>query len=824
MNRIKIVFFLLLPCVQMALAQTPYRGDGKALMGIAHQVIEQTSGQLAEDKTMPRWAYQISFVVPDSAAFKGGLQSGDVLLAWDNHTLDEVSTAERSTALRDYLKQQKRIGEPLSIRFLRYSVQLGDSTPVSSAQLKNDWLSYLKHPQKNQTKRLELIYHVKVFDKVINLGKRYDDIALVTKSELLSEILTMQDKKLAEFAPTDWQAPLYELPQTLVSTFNLSVDYADLIDRFEEDEKWQRRFINQHFQYAHREPFKLLPMMDDYTTTLKQQSTKGITSLMRFLGRQFTTTSTISSIPLSIPTSEYLADHLEFINQVLALAHQERKQALRQLNTTEQETLINELPQLMDRFAHSYYIHHNNHDDSLLIHRQNQKLLSLLEKVEISAFIRASDILLLLKNKTWLKHLQQQATKWRKEAKSQTTTGVLGKIIASQESSYGRVIIGDMDNNIYTEPATVIIDLGGNDKYYGANTPSQVPINALIDWQGDDLYSSTLPFAQGSTLLGVSLLFDFSGDDRYVSAYYTQGVAIGGVAMVYDASGDDHYKGQRFAQGVGFWGVGILFDRAGDDRYSAWRYAQGVGGVAGVGLLLDVRGQDHYEAIGESRSSYGTIGNFQASSQGFGVGFRGYVPGGIGLLLDGGGQDNYQAGNFAQGVGYFFALGVLRDFGEDNDVYHASRYGMGASAHSAAGVLIEDGGNDRYAGNHIALIGSAWDLGLAAFWDKQGDDVYRDTARGFTMGVAAHNGHSVFLDSQGRDRYRIDPKQWQVPSNQYHGGYSFAFFIDAGGEEDDYRYEKLANNSFLYEYGHGFMIDLSSPLTAQSQGQFWSVQ
>lgn len=803
------------------------RGDGKALIGIGHHLIKR-----GEDASGPRWGYQISFILPGSAAFKGGLQMGDILLSWDGHTLDQVSTPRRSQALRNYLKQHKRVGEPLAIKFLRYSVQVGDTTPTTSSALKRQWLGYLQHPKVNQTQQINITYHAKVINRVITLGQRYDDIDLPQQADLLKTLLPIND----EF---DLAPPLYDLPQTLISTFSLSHDYADLLSRYETDQKWQQQFVNKRFRYLQRSPFDLLPMTENYTQSLWQHSQQDLLSLLSLLSGELGTSSGTHSRSVvalnkpTVPTSTKQQEHLDFIVEVLAQAHVARQQAFRLLTQKEQQQLVQELPQLLDRFAKSYYIHQDG-GDALEINRQNQQLLSWLRKIDVRAFFIASEILLQLTDKRWLSQLQKNAPQWFDELRTKNqpankssmhkqSIGVIGGVIADINSTYGRIIIGSGENNIYTQPVAVIIDLGGNDKYYGANSPQHTPINIIVDSQGNDLYSSTVPYAQGATLLGVSLLFDFSGDDRYLAHYYGQGVAIGGVAVLYDEAGDDRYSGQRFAQGVGFWGVGVLHDKAGMDYYTAWRYAQGVGGVGGIGVLLDDRGDDHYHAVGESRSSYGTMGNFQSSSQGFGVGFRGYAPGGTGVLLDGGGTDYYEAGNFAQGVGYFFAVGILRDFGDDDDVYHASRYGIGASAHSAAGVFIEDGGNDRYAGNHIALIGSAWDLALAAFWDKQGDDTYRQTARGFSIGVAAHNGHSVFLDSAGEDSYRIEATQQQVPNNDYHGGSSFAFFIDAGGQKDRYYPWKFDNNSLLYEYNHAFMIDLPTPLTAQSQHQFWQI-
>ena len=787
------------------------RGDGKALIGIAHHLIERK-----EEGASPRWAYRVSFILPNSAAFKGGIKVGDILLSWDGKHLDTISTSSRASALRDYLKMQKRVGDELRISLIRYTSYIGDSTQTLTPATQKQWLSYLRHPKKNLDKNLRIAHKAEKIDKVITLGKRQDDIELPEQKTLFKGLLNGKEDAI------NLENPLYGLPQELISTFNLSADYADLLERYEEDEKIQSRFIHKRFQYLHRSPFDLLPVTQHQTDQIITQSEKGHRALLKLLSKQLDISLPQSAFKkLTFPISDKLDEHTDFINQILEKTHQAHKKAFAKLQDEEIAKLKQELPQLMGRFANSFYIHQGDDKDNTAADKQNRELLEFLQKVDLSAFFTATSYLLQLTDKKWLSQLNKHSKKWLSEKHNTKNTRTLNSIITQYESTYGRVIIGSEENNIYTQPAAVIIDLGGNDKYYGANSPQKTPINLLVDQAGDDFYSSALPYAQAATLLGVSLLFDYQGNDRYVGSYYAQAVAIGGVALLYDEQGDDHYWGQRFAQGVGFWGVGLLHDGNGDDRYHAWRYAQGVGGVGGIGLLLEKQGDDRYHALGEGRSSYNTIGNFQSSSQGFGVGFRGYAPGGTGVLIDQQGKDIYEAGNFAQGTGYFFALGILRDLGEQDDTYAASRYGIGASAHSAAGVFIEDGGNDHYSGNHIALLGSAWDLALAAFWDKKGNDSYRQTARGFSIGVAAHNGHSVFLDSAGKDNYHIKTKQVQAPRNDYHGGSSFAFFIDAGGDEDNYHQEKFNNNSLLYEYNHAFMLDLPSPIDAQTKKRFW---
>ena len=251
----------------------------------------------------------------------------------------------------------------------------------------------------------------------------------------------------------------------------------------------------------------------------------------------------------------------------------------------------------------------------------------------------------------------------------------------------------------------------------------------------------------------------------------------------------------------------MLLDAAGNDNYQSNLFAQGVGGVKGLGLLLDNSGDDFYLAGGRDKSSYGTSGVFKGSSQGLGIGFRGYASGGIGMLLDGAGQDSFWAGNFSQGTGYYFGLGIIRNFGTGADRYTASRYGQGASAHSAAGILLDDGGDDIYGGYKVALQGAAWDLGLAALVDKQGDDVYNGL-NGFSQAASSHNGMAFFIDEAGTDVYAGD--QARAENNDYHGGASLSFFLDGGGAQD--LYSTGENDSVTMRDEYGIRADLRGSL------------
>ena len=443
-----------------------------------------------------------------------------------------------------------------------------------------------------------------------------------------------------------------------------------------------------------------------------------------------------------------------------------------------------------------------------------QKLLSLGRKIDYSALAQSAQLIAQLSNDVWLANFKAIAAQFAKDHQGEfqqyTKQVGAGKIIYFEELPSGNLVILDQGDNEVSKSVSYLIDIGGNDHYRnnaGGAFDAQHPVSFLIDYAGEDNYASTSPVSQGSGFVGVGLLLDLQGDDIYISNGYAQGFSLFGVGLLIDVEGNDRYHGQEGHQGVGMWGLGLHLDLQGNDAYHAHFYAQGFGAPKGIGLLLDNSGNDFYYAKGKHQSAYGTSGVYSGFSQGAAFGLRRQASGGMGFLLDKQGKDRFEAGNFSQGTGYFFGMGVLRNSGEEDDRYYGSRYTQSASAHSAIGVLIEDGGDDYYSGILGASQSAAWDLAASVLIDKQGDDTYYSENNSFSIGAAAHNGFAIFIDEHGDDSYRL-PKKWQkrATQNGYHGGSSFAFFLDADGE-DKYWQDHFKNNHQHLEGEYGFMVD-----------------
>lgn len=323
----------------------------------------------------------------------------------------------------------------------------------------------------------------------------------------------------------------------------------------------------------------------------------------------------------------------------------------------------------------------------------------------------------------------------------------------------------------------VLLDHRGNDRY-AATAPGADPSSATLgygilwDTEGNDRYEGSEQ-AQASALFGAALLVDGRGSNRFVASSRSQAQAIGGIAVLLGGDGDDAFHAQTYSQASGGpLGVALLVDPGGNDRYTLDNtplvrpspqlpdrnvsMGQGAGyglrGVftdgrstaGGIGLLLDLAGDDRYEA--------------QVFAQG--VGYHE----GLGMLVDDGGDDRFAAAWYAMGAGVHQAAGVLLERGRGNDVYRSSHeVALGAANDLSVGVFVDEGGDDTYEAGQLSLgVGHANSTGV--FVDASGDDRYA-VASGDCRALGAayqpdwgNAGESLpnlglFMDLGGRDSY-----------------------------------------------------------------------
>ena len=349
----------------------------------------------------------------------------------------------------------------------------------------------------------------------------------------------------------------------------------------------------------------------------------------------------------------------------------------------------------------------------------------------------------------------------------------------------GRIVISGSakDEHRYSD-AFLVVDLGGNDTYFGSagSTPSlSIPVSLYIDIEGDDRYINDdeyLP-SQGSAILGAAMLLDMKGDDYYESKRLSQGAAMLGIGILADMEGDDEYRMWTSGQGAAYFGVGLAIDNRGNDEYYIWGDGQGYGGVGGIGSLVNRSGNDKYWAEPSSAKvfrpdpGHSVDGKINYSYvQGCGVGRRGDITdghswgGGMGAIIDLEGKDSYESGNWSVGCGYWYGIGLAYD-GSGDDHYKTGNWSQAAGAHFCIGALFDEGGDDIHEcwQSKGAGLGFGHDFTLAMFVNKGGNDVYK--LQGDGLGYAINMSNVFFFDTEGDDEYITGGKRYNFGWNNY---------------------------------------------------------
>jgi len=742
----------------------------------------------------------IPVVLYQSAAEKAGIQRDDVIVTYDNQNFDSIQKSKMLETFRNYIRDDKKINEQLHLKILRkkhfyYGKKQTEIIPETQLN-PNEFQKRMEDQLPGETITITIEKEVSEITITACLGRKphMRNIAPPDNAELYPEYENQTDDNI-------------QTMNQLIHDYQLNDAYEDLIQRLSDDEWWDDGFRTRFFRYAHRSPQKF-PLMASNLVKRFENSVEDNTINAFDL---YNTAANLMDVDAMAEENQYI-DRLALscgqsithffhalndFHQILLNLHQQTFSAL---SETDMRLLNDQTPIIMKRFVDHYYLDIGANIQEMEHHR---KISVLAKNIQYSYLYRASYLLQQLSNSDLLTslHLLVNLNANGFDERPEKL-GISGDVLCIKQFENNYFVIGGPGFTKYTRPLDWIIDLGGDDLYLdnAGAAKGDKKVSVVIDLNGNDQYSSTEQWSQGAGFMGFGIVIDKSGNDCYTAKSSSQGCGVMGVGHLIDLSGNDQYYGQEFHQGVSFWGIGSLIDCNGNDYYHSSLFSQAVGGTYGLGLLIDCKGDDRYFATGKHKSSYETDGIFRGSSQGFGIGFRGISSGGIGILIDMNGSDQMMAGNFSQGGGYFFGLGILKNAGINNDLYVASRYGQGFSAHSAAGILIDEGGDDIYKGSQGAVQSAAWDLGIAALVDHSGNDQYHAGLTFFSQGAAAHNGFSMFLDLNGSDQYLSDPSGIaRAQSNDYHNGNSLGFFIDKGGQQDSY--EKQGLNNFHYMNG-----------------------
>jgi len=557
--------------------------------------------------------------------------------------------------------------------------------------------------------------------------------------------------------------PEEQLANRLIDQFKITSDYKDLRHRLARLSERGDQFRLSRVAYIQREPFQLRTVagttMDGIETALNRRDMSAAFGLAA-------TWLDASGIPpfKALKMGLSLNEHLDQLVGLLQQLRRTREEAFAKLSEEDRKYLADNCDKLFDMFADAKDL--------------DPRVLEIAARVDLTKLLESGQALWRLGNDGYLDDLESAVRKaWQAAGRPEG-------IFINRDSPVGKIVVAGNGNTWHTEDAAILLDLGGKDFYTnnaGASRGEIMPGAVLIDFDGDDAYEATFAWTQGAARMGHGVLIDRRGNDQYIGTQWAQGAAVLGTALFLDEAGNDTYRADQYAQAVASWGIAIHADYEGDDVYESRLLSQGVALPGGAGWLLDGRGNDRYYAKGKHATEYGDAGIFDSWSQGCGIGLRGYESGGIAILYDGAGIDRYEAGNFSQGGGYYFGIGLFRDGGRENDTYIGSRYNQGFAAHEAIGYFEEVGGNDFYTTRQAVAQGASWDESIVAFIDRDGDDVYEGGAS-FSQGASAHNGFALFLDLAGSNRFVYAGQQGNAGPNDYHGGKSLSLFVSEGRE------------------------------------------
>ncbi|MEW6040423.1 MAG: hypothetical protein AB1633_02770 [Elusimicrobiota bacterium] len=315
------------------------------------------------------------------------------------------------------------------------------------------------------------------------------------------------------------------------------------------------------------------------------------------------------------------------------------------------------------------------------------------------------------------------------------------------KSKDGKIIISGGADDEYSisdiENADIIIDLGGNNSYFGnVCSASENQIKVLIDF-GKNIRIETSSPAAGSGIFGIGLMYlpNPQGRKTIKTGSYSLGCGICGVGAAF-ISGPAELLSDVFSQGCAAFGLGVLkHNRASGSIYKADYFSQGAGSTMGLGLFsltgssVSISGGF---AVQDSREPLG----FTSMCQGVGFGPRALAGGGIGIAVLETDNSEIKSSYFAQGSGYWHALGVFHVTGNVNK-FQTRRYSQGAGVHSASGMMFLSGEKNQTVNWGVGPA-YGWDLSHGIFISSGNDNIFQAD---WGSACGANGGRGLFYAS-----------------------------------------------------------------------------
>ena len=784
--------------------------EEKGWLGIAYKLPAQLPKEPGTGKALQ--AVEVTMIMPDSGAETAGLHEGDLIVGIDGAPIE--SKGDKTLLAFGTAVSEKHPGEKLKLRILRGKDLLEQEVMIGPYPRVDPVLK--PHPDlenklsgNNKSLLGEVLGKENLTDEYLRLIADFHK----ETDKVVSPMILHGDH--SNFDSKVKQGGDERTTQTVQIARQGVSEKANAVSPM----KWNGNynpFRLQEVNYVMYNPLQLPMVARKLTDRLHGAFDKthhDLAALMRTAMDELDTTYIPPKQGGDKPPAD-LSEYVERLLKAIRHANSERAAVLSVLNADEIDFLYATAPTLIEGESDSPNKEPTEEDQQKAEAEEKEdtarwlRFFKLVLKLDIPRLLNASAEVAQALDPDMLASLIKKSSKLDRYPR--------GRIVRKEknltviDTPAGRVMIGGTHDNTYTEDAALILDLGGNDKYFNhaGGSTKRYPFSVVIDLSGDDVYSSTEDFAQGAGFFGGGFLVDLEGNDRYIAKNHSQGAGILGTGILADLSGQDQYTAITDSQGAGNLGIGILAEGGGDDSYFGNYFVQGAGDVEGFGAIVEAGGDDNYFAGGLFQDMRAPGKSYKSMSQGFGFGIRPDdslvgASGGIGVIAEAEGNDTYVADYFAQGSSYWFAMGILDDR-KGNDRYISGRYSQGAGIHSSAGILIDGEGDDVYLADFGVAQGCGHDFGIGFLLDNGGNDRY--IAGAIAQGAGNDNGIGVLSDNGGNDEYYLNRLgQGRGNFEPARDAGSFGFLFDTGGT-DVYSLGGK-NNSIEYKTQWGILVD-----------------